>query len=185
MTPLSGDRTHHTCLLLLNTYSLLMMALPHYYARLWKIIILMPLHHTLSNLVTSTLVTIFCRLQKTFQNKILTIDINFHIMCCEILLNFIPTDYFECPTILLKGALTGSENCVDSNKHFVAGWIEMNSVSDLILQIEDSRGKHIFGKYLFPVPLILSLTDRCYWFIRQEMSPHNRPRSDEMQKWGR
>ena len=90
MTSLSGDRTHHTCLLLLNTYSLLMMALPHYYARLWKIIIRMPLHHTLSNLVTSTLVTIFCRLQKIFQNKILTIDTIFLITCCEILLNFIP-----------------------------------------------------------------------------------------------
>ena len=131
MTPLSGDRTHHTCLLLLNTYSLLMMALPHYYARLWKIIIWMPLHHTLSNLVTSTLVTIFCRLQKTFQNKILTIDINFHIMCCEILLNFIPTDYFESPTILLKGALTGSENCVTQTNTLLP--VEMNSVGDLIL----------------------------------------------------
>ena len=52
-------------------------------------------------------------------------------MWCQTLLNFIPTDYFESPTILLKGALTGSENCVTQTNTLLP--VEMNSVGDLIL----------------------------------------------------
>ena len=56
-----------------------------------------------------------------------------------------------------------------SNKHFVTGWNEFcrpNSV-----RYPENMFGDIFGKYLFgPPSLILSLTDSCYWFIRQEMS---------------
>ena len=115
--------TGHTTVLLLNTYCLMIIG------RAYDIFIaIVEDYHSdafISNLVTSTLVTIFCRLQKDFKIKSRLKSHNF-LSYYYVLQDF---DKFDSIRLFwessnsVEGGFDWRKLCY-SNKHFVAGWNE-------------------------------------------------------------
>ena len=110
----------------------------------------------ISNLVTSTLVTIFCRLQKDFKIKSRLKSPNF-LSCYYVLRDF---DKFDSIRLFwessnsVEGGFDWRKLCY-SNKHFVAGWNEFcrpNSTKYPGKALED-----VLREYLFHPALILRL----------------------------
>ena len=91
---------------------------------------------------------------------------------------FVVSDYFESPTILLKGALTG-ENCVTQTNTLLP--VEMNFVDLILWSTGGNMLENIFRKYLFHPPSywgwLTAVTD-----LYGKKCPHPQPRPDRMQK---
>ena len=100
------------------------------------------------------------------------------ICAVEFCWNFVESDYFKSPTILLKGALTG-ENCVTQTNTLLP--VEMNFVDLILWSTRGNMLENIFRKYLFHPPSywgwLTAVTD-----LYGKKCPHPQPRSDRMQK---